>query len=72
MKTQRISFRLSWIAFRLLLMLVVLAAQEESFAADIYVSVDGDTQADGSLAKPYRSLPVAVEAARALRMAGNT
>jgi len=35
------------------------------------VSVDGGAQADGSLAKPYGSLPDAVEAVRALRKAGN-
>jgi len=36
------------------------------------VSIDGDAQADGSLTKPYGSLPDAVEAVRALRKAGNT
>ena len=55
-----------------LLMLVVFAAPGESFALDIYVSVDGGAQADGSLAKPYGSLPDAVEAVRALRKAGHT
>ena len=44
----------------------------ESFAVDIYVSVDGGAQADGSLAKPYGALPDAVEAVRALRKEGNT
>ena len=52
--------------------MVVFAAPGESLALDIYVSVDGDAQADGSLAKPYGSLPDAVEAVRALRKAGNT
>ncbi|MFC1760855.1 right-handed parallel beta-helix repeat-containing protein [Planctomycetota bacterium] len=60
------------IVFQLLLMLVILAAQSDSLAKDIVVSVDGDAQADGSLAKPYGSLPDAVEAVRALRKAGNT
>ncbi len=36
----------------------------------IYVSVDGDAQADGSLANPYGSLPDAVEAVRVLRSGG--
>ena len=49
-----------------------LAVPGESYALDIYVSVDGGAQADGSLAKPYGSLPDAVEAVRALRKAGNT
>ena len=52
--------------------LVVFAAPGESLALDIYVSVDGDTQADGSLANPYGSLPDAMKAVRALRKAGNT
>ena len=72
MRTQRMSFRLRWIVFQWLLMLVVFAVQGESFAIDIYVSVDGGAQADGSLAKPYGSLPAALEAVRALRKAGNT
>ena len=72
MRTQRMSFRLRWIVFQWLLMLVVFAVQGESFAMDIYVSIDGGAQADGSLAKPYGSLQDAVEAVRALRKAGNT
>ena len=72
MKTQSISIRLRWIVFQWLLMLVVFTLADASFAMDIYVSVDGSAQADGSLAKPYGSLPDAVEAARALRKAGNT
>ena len=58
--------------FLWILLLVVFAVPDASFAMDIYVSVDGGAQADGSLAKPYGSLPDAVEAVRALRKAGNT
>ncbi|TWU44232.1 hypothetical protein Q31b_17680 [Novipirellula aureliae] len=58
--------------FQWILLLMVLAAPVESYAVDIYVSVDGDAQADGSLTKPYGSLPEAVAAVRALRKAGNT
>ena len=71
MKTQQISLRLSWIVFLWLLVLAFFAVQSDSLAMDIHVSVDGDAQADGSLAKPYGSLPAAVEAVRALRKAGN-
>jgi hypothetical protein len=53
-------------------MLAVYAVPDASSASDIYVSVDGGAQADCSLAKPYGSLHDAVEAARALRQAGNT
>ena len=72
MKTQSISFRSRRIVFQWLLMLVVFAVADASFARDIYVSVNGSAQADGSLAKPYGSLPDAVDAVRALRKAGNT
>ena len=56
----------------LVVFLLAFVVQGESLALDIYVSVDGDAQADGSLAKPYGSLPDAVEAVRALRRAGDT
>jgi hypothetical protein len=72
MKKQHLSFRTSRMVFLWLLMLVVFAVPDASVALDIYVAVDGDAQADGSLAKPYGSLPDAVEAVRALRKAGNT
>ncbi len=72
MKTQRRSCRLRPIVIPWLLMLAAFAVPAKSFALDIYVSVDGGAQADGSLAKPYGSLPEAVEAVRNLRKAGNT
>ena len=72
MKKQRLYFRSRWMVFIWLLILVVFAVPDASFALDIYVSVDGGAQADGSLAKPYGSLPDAVEAVRVLRKAGNT
>ena len=55
-----------------LLLVVFAVPPKASLALDIYVSVDGSAQADGSLAKPYGSLPAAVEAVRALRRAGNS
>ncbi len=51
---------------------LVFAGLGWSSATEIYVSVDGAAQADGSPAKPYGSLPDAVDAVRALRRAGNT
>ncbi|MEP4079462.1 right-handed parallel beta-helix repeat-containing protein [Haloferula sp.] len=41
-------------------------------AKDLYVAVDGGTEADGSLEKPYATLPAAVDAVRALRKDGLT
>ncbi|WP_442511821.1 right-handed parallel beta-helix repeat-containing protein [Novipirellula sp. SH528] len=72
MKTQRMIFRSRWMVFKWLSLLAVFALQGVSDATDIYVSVDGDSQADGSLTRPYGSLPEAVNAVRALRKAGNT
>ena len=56
----------------LVLVGLVFAGLGQGYATEIYVSVDGSAQADGSLTKPYGSLPDAVEAVRALRKAGNT
>ncbi|QDV41147.1 hypothetical protein Enr13x_09850 [Stieleria neptunia] len=52
--------------------LLVVVVPKTSLALDLYVSVDGGADADGSLAKPYGSLSDAVQAVRALRGAGNT
>ena len=71
-KTRCKLLRRRWMALLMLSSLVVFGAPGESFALDIYVSVDGGAQADGSQAKPYGSLPDAAKAARALRKAGNT
>ena len=54
------------------ILMLVLTAGTLCRAAEIYVSVDGCAQADGSLTKPYGSLPDAVEAVRNLRNAGET
>ncbi|WP_246151533.1 right-handed parallel beta-helix repeat-containing protein [Rubripirellula reticaptiva] len=76
MKIQRLSFRSTKMFFPWLFLPVFFAVPDSSFALDIFVSVDvsvdGDSQADGSFAKPYGSLPDAVEAVRALRKAGDT
>ena len=55
MKTQQMYLRAKQMVILSLIMLVFFAVQGESFALDIYVSVNGDAQADGSLAKPYGS-----------------
>ncbi|MFC1766740.1 right-handed parallel beta-helix repeat-containing protein, partial [Planctomycetota bacterium] len=57
---------------QLVILMLVLTVVNLCRAVEFYVSVDGSAQADGSLTKPYRSLPAAVEALRALRKAGNT
>ena len=55
MKTQRMYRRSRWMVCLWLLMLVGFAVPDASFALDIYVSVEGGAQADGSLAKPVIS-----------------
>ena len=72
MDVQRMSIQSRRIISCLLLLAVIFVVHGESLATELYVSIDGDEQADGSLAKPYGSLLDAVEAVRALRKAGNT
>ena len=45
------------------LVMLVLTAGNLGRVAEIYVSVNGNAQADGSLTRPYGSLPDAVKAA---------
>ncbi|MFC1766709.1 hypothetical protein ACFL6U_32120, partial [Planctomycetota bacterium] len=71
MKKQWFTMRSKWRVVLGLTMLVVLVPADASFARDIYVSVDGDAHADGSLSQPYGSLPAALGAVRAFRKAGN-
>lgn len=49
----------------------LLLSLQVSTATELYVSVEGGPRADGSLSKPYATLPYAVDALRALRQAGN-
>ncbi|MDB4766399.1 right-handed parallel beta-helix repeat-containing protein [bacterium] len=70
MKNQHLSFRSSRLTFLCLLIVAVFAVPSKIFASDIYVSVDRNAQADGSLANPYGNIPDAVDAVRALREAG--
>lgn len=55
---------------QLVILMLVLIVVNLCGAAEIYVSVDGSAQPDGSLAKPYGSLPAALGAVRVLRKAG--
>jgi hypothetical protein len=50
----------------------LLSAGYANAAAELYVAMNGDAHADGSLTKPYGSLSDAVEAMRGLRKAGDT
>ena len=71
MKSQRVTSGSERILL-LWLITIAFAASNAVVAVDIYVSVDGDSGADGSLSKPFGSLPEAVDAVRDLRKASNT
>ena len=53
------------------MVLVVCAAPGEGLALEIYVSVDGSAQPDGSPANTYESLPDTLQAVRTLRKEGS-
>jgi hypothetical protein len=72
MKTQEMSIQSRRVVALGLLWVLAFLVQGEGFAEEVYVSVDGAAQADGSAAKPYGSLPDAVNAVRALRKSGHT
>ena len=72
MNIQQITIQSRTSLLCLLLVVFAFMGLGQSYAKEIYVSVDGHVQADGSLAKPYGSLSDAVEAVRALRQAGHT
>lgn len=72
MRTKRSCIQFARMVFVWLPILLVVAVPRTSLALDIYVSVDGGADADGSLAKPSGSLRAAVKAVRALRCEGNT
>ena len=58
----------------LLLILITIAFSGcgEPDLIEIYVSVEGDDLADGSISNPYSTLPAAVDKVRNLRKSGNT
>jgi hypothetical protein len=51
---------------------VFAAIGQNDTLLEIYVDADGNRRADGSIARPYSTLPGAVNAVRALRKSGNT
>ncbi|MCM2369621.1 right-handed parallel beta-helix repeat-containing protein [Aporhodopirellula aestuarii] len=72
MKLESFLFRPQSLIAQWLVILTIIATPGKGFAADVYVAIDGSVQADGSVARPYRSLADAVAAVRALRQAGDT
>lgn len=70
MKTPQTSIRSGAILICLFLVFVAFVLHGKSLATEVCVSVVDDAQADGSLAKPIESLPVAVRASRPARTLG--
>ncbi|WP_404306085.1 right-handed parallel beta-helix repeat-containing protein [Neorhodopirellula lusitana] len=56
----------------MLTLLVASSVTAQGTTLKIYVSVNAEADADGSLENPYGSLPAAVEAVKALRKTGHT
>ena len=60
------------IALLLLIFMVLFSGCVHQKPIKIYVAVEGDDMADGSITKPYASLPRAVNQVRSLRESGNS
>jgi len=56
----------------LLSFLLILSGCGSQDTIEIYVALDGDNLADGSISCPYATLPFAVDQLRSLRESGNT
>ncbi|MDX2432503.1 MAG: right-handed parallel beta-helix repeat-containing protein [Bacteroides sp.] len=72
MKTFNKMVRSNRIALLLLMFLIAFSGCSEAETIEIYVSLEGDDLADGSISSPYATLPKALGALRALRNSGNT
>lgn len=71
MKSYFFRFRLSQLLHVILISLVLFPGCGGKAALELYVSPDGNDQAEGSMDSPFATIPGAVEAARALRKSGN-
>lgn len=72
MKPNSIIVTAKSMALLFLLSLVLFSGCDDREAIEIYVAVEGDDAADGSITKPYASLPHAVNQVRSLRESGNS
>lgn len=65
-------FKFKGIVYLLLFSWLVLAGCSHQQMIEVYVAVEGDDNADGSLLEPFATIPKAVETVRDLRENGNT
>ncbi len=72
MKAKISLFNSKGILLLLLLLMLAFSGCGDGGAVKLYVSVDGDDLADGSISSPYATLPFAVDQVRSLRKEGNT
>ena len=72
MKTNFDPFKLNAIVCMLLFYLLVFSGCADKQKGEIYVSVEGDDIADGSISSPLATLTAAVYKVRSLRKSGNT
>lgn len=74
MKTNFNLFNIKGTAFILLFSMLALSGcdTQQRQKVEVYVSLEGDDTAAGSISAPFATIPKAVEAVRALRQSGNT
>ena len=72
MKTHFDPIKIRGIVYVLLFSLLVFSGCGEPEPLEIYVSVEGNDMADGSISNPLASLPAAVDKVRSLRESGTT
>jgi hypothetical protein len=72
MKTNFDHFKFKGIVFMLLFSLLVFSGCGNQHKIEIYVSIEGNDSASGSLSEPFATIPKAVDAVRDLRKSGNT
>ncbi|MBP1840082.1 right-handed parallel beta-helix repeat-containing protein [Formosa algae] len=66
------NFKIKSTVLGLLVLMMALGCAETPMPIELYVSVEGDDTANGSLESPFATLPKAVETVREQRKKGNT
>lgn len=72
MKPKILALSIKVFVFALLLLPFSCSQNSDRNTVEIYVSLEGSDEADGSISSPLATLPVAVEKVRIIRESGNT
>jgi len=72
MKSNSIKLWLKYFFFATFLSLLLFPGCRSNEALEMYISIDGNDQADGSLENPYATIPGTLRALRSLRESGNS